>query len=73
MKGMTLMTLLFFVTVKTSDLWMFGQAKLVENIDKCNVTNDGREFVCRGMGFQSIDDIFKMNELKSMGFNITKM
>ncbi|XP_051159387.1 follicle-stimulating hormone receptor isoform X2 [Leptopilina boulardi] len=72
MTAMILMTS-FFVIVLTSDWWILGQAKIVENFEKCNVTNDGREFVCRGMGFQSIDDILKNNELKSMEFNITKI
>lgn len=72
MKGRTLMTF-FFVVMKISSFWVPGDAKILEDMDSCNVTNEGREFVCRGVGFQTVDEVLRMDELRTSRVNLTKM
>ena len=75
MQGKTLMTVLL-VVMKTSNFWIPGRAessKILENLETCNVTSEGKEFVCRGVGFQSVKEVLRIIELRTSVVNLTKM
>lgn len=57
---------------------VFVQSSVTKKIDDnlqliCNVNNDGRDIICRGLGLKTVDEALMTSAISSFIFNITKM